>query len=321
MDAGTTIAGNRGYFLKGPCVWLAQALQQLSLKLLDDKNYVAIQPPYFMNTNIMHNVAQLSQFDEELYRVTKSNDNQNDNDCDKYLIATSEQPLTALHAAKLIPPKMLPIKYAGISPCFRREAGSHGKDTRGIFRVHQFEKVEQFVICSPDNNESWIHLEDMLQTSQLLLDTLKIPYRVVIIVSGALNLAAAKKYDIEGWFSGSNTYRELVSCSNCTDYHSRKLQIKMTHNGKEQKFVHMLNATMCAITRMICIILETYQTETGIVVPDALRPYMPKDTVKSYHLSMIMQKPRLKLKLIINLVPNLITNLMINLMIISIMLW
>lgn len=270
-DAGTRIAGNRGYFLKGPCVFLAQALQHLSLKILDEKGYEILQTPFFMNEDIMKDVAQLSQFDEELYKV-QSDENT------KYLIATSEQPITALHYKETLGDKILPIKYGGISTCFRKETGRHGRDTSGIFRVHQFEKVEQFILCSPENNESWSHLENMLETSKYLLDQLKIPYRVVNIVSGELNLAASKKYDIEGWFAGSGTFRELVSCSNCTDYHSRNLGIKYggyKNSNKETKYVHMLNATMCAVTRMICVILENYQTDDGIIVPDILQEYMP----------------------------------------------
>jgi len=277
--AGSDIAGNRGYFLKGACVFLSQALQHLSLNLLDQQNYQAVQTPYFMKAEVMAEVAQLSQFDEELYKVIGSGTEDNKNadsksDGTKYLIATSEQPLTALHSGQKISEAVLPIKYAGISTCFRREAGRGGKDTSGIFRVHQFEKVEQFIICSSD--DSWMYLEEMLNMSKSLLDCLQIPYRVVNIASGELNLAAAKKYDIEGWFPGSSTYRELVSCSNCTDYHSRNLGIKHTSKTVPAgKYVHMLNATMCAVTRMICIILENYQKDNGIEVPKALQPYMP----------------------------------------------
>ena len=273
---GCKIAGNRGYYLKGPCVYLAQALQQFALSLLDEKDFVAIQTPYFMNEDVMAKVAQLTQFDEELYKVVCTNDDDNTNTT-KYLIATSEQPLTALHAGEKISIHKLPIKYAGTSTCFRKEAGRHGKDASGIFRVHQFEKIEQFIICSSENGESWRQLETMLQNSTNMLDMLNIPYRIVNIASGELNLAAAKKYDIEGLFPSNNTYRELVSCSNCTDYHSRNLNIK--HTSKTERdgcYVHMLNSTMCAVTRMICIILENYQSDKGIIVPLSLRKYMPK---------------------------------------------
>jgi len=272
--AGSKIAGNRGYFLKGPLVYLSHALQQFALRILDDADFVAIQTPYFMNHDVMSSVAQLSQFDEELYKIVCSDQDVFNT---KYLIATSEQPLTALHAGEKMSHRKLPIKYAGISTCFRKEAGRHGKDMSGIFRVHQFEKIEQFIICSVD--ESWDHLELMLKNSTTFLDLLDISYRVVNIASGELNLAAAKKYDVEGWFPSSKTYRELVSCSNCTDYHSRNLNIKYIPKGKNESnatHVHMLNSTMCAITRMICIILENYQTDKGIVVPEVLRSYMPK---------------------------------------------
>lgn len=274
-EAGSRIAGNRGYFLQGPCVFLSQALQQLGLHMLDTEGFSAIQTPYFMNEDIMADVAQLSQFDEELYKVSGSGTEENDKV--KYLIATSEQPITALHAKETISESSLPIKYAGISTCFRKEAGRHGKDMSGIFRVHQFEKVEQFIICSSENDESWNYLEDLLNNSKSFLSVLELPYRVVNIASGELNLAAAKKYDIEGWFPGSKTYRELVSCSNCTDYHSRNLGIKHTSkSSRTGRYVHMLNGTMCAVTRMICMILENYQTPAGIIVPDALRKYMPE---------------------------------------------
>jgi seryl-tRNA synthetase len=277
--AGSKIAGNRGYYLKGPCVYLAQALQQFALSLLDEQDFVAIQTPYFMNEDIMASVAQLSQFDEELYKVVcTNNDDGNDNTTTtKYLIATSEQPLTALHSGEKISIHKLPIKYAGTSTCFRKEAGRHGKDASGIFRVHQFEKIEQFIICSSENGESWRQLDEILKNATHMLDVLNIPYRVVNIASGELNHAASKKYDIEGLFPSNNTYRELVSCSNCTDYHSRNLNIKHTSKmDKDGRYVHMLNSTMCAVTRMICVILENYQSDEGIIVPLALQKYMPK---------------------------------------------
>jgi len=169
----------------------------------------------------------------------------------------------------------LPLRYAGISPCFRKEAGAHGKDLRGIFRVHQFEKIEQFVITTPE--KSWEMHEEMLATSEEFFQSLKIPYRVIAIVSGALNNAAAKKYDLEGWFPGFGEFRELVSCSNCTDYQSRSLNVRCgskKSNEKEKKYVHMLNSTLSATTRTICAILENYQTPEGVMVPEVLQPFM-----------------------------------------------
>jgi len=189
------------------------------------------------------------------------------------LIATSEQPISAYHQGEWLEPAHLPIKYGGYSSCFRKEAGAHGKDTRGIFRVHQFDKVEQFCITEPE--KSWEMLEQMTTTSKDFFQSLGIPYRVVTIVSKELNNAASKKYDLEGWFPSFAEHRELVSCSNCTDYQSRALEIRFrSKNVEEKQFVHMLNGTLCATSRAICAILENYQTADGIVVPEVLRSYM-----------------------------------------------
>jgi len=229
----------------------------------------------------MQEVAQLSQFDEELYKVIgKSSEIEDDKSTEeKYLIATSEQPIAAFHRDEWINESALPIRYAGFSSCFRQEVGSHGRDTRGIFRVHQFEKIEQFCITEPGNNKSWEMLEEMISNAEEFNKILGLPYRVVTIVSGALNNAAAKKYDLEAWFPGSGAFRELVSCSNCTDYQSRRLRIRYGQTKKmnqDVEYVHMLNATMCATTRTICCILENYQTEDGILIPEILKPLMPE---------------------------------------------
>merc|ERR1719376_971559 len=197
---------------------------------------------------------------------------------EKYLIATSEQPIAAFHRDEWINPEKLPIKYAGVSTCFRQEVGSHGRDTRGIFRVHQFEKVEQFVITSPHDDESWKTMDEMISNAENFCKMLNIPYRIVCIVSGALNNAAAKKLDLEAWFPGSGAFRELCSCSNCTDYQARNLLVRYGQTKKmneNAEYCHMLNATLCATTRGICCILENNQTEEGIVVPELLREFMP----------------------------------------------
>ncbi|CAE6124100.1 unnamed protein product [Arabidopsis arenosa] len=265
---GADIAGGRGYFLKGFGVRLNQALINFALDSLEDRGFTPLQPPFFMKRDVMAKCAQLAQFDEELYKVTGEGD-------DKFLIATAEQPLCAYHRNQTIHPTELPKRYAGYSTCFRKEAGSHGRDTLGIFRVHQFEKVEQFCITSP--NDSWAMLEEMLKNSEEFYQALKIPYRVVSVVSGALNDAAAKKYDLEGWFPASETYRELVSCSNCTDYQSRRLDIRYGQNksnGQTKQYVHMLNSTLTATERTICCILENYQREDGVDIPEVLQPYM-----------------------------------------------
>merc|ERR1719288_278591 len=283
MDAerGTVTAGGRGYYLMGAAVCLQQALVQLAMHSLVEKDFVPLYTPFFMKKDVMQEVAQLSQFDEELYKVTgKGSENANDKSVDeKYLIATSEQPIAAFHRDEWVDEKALPIKYAGVSTCFRQEVGSHGRDTRGIFRVHQFEKVEQFVITSPHDDASWKMMDEMIDNAESFCKMLNIPYRIVCIVSGALNNAAAKKLDLEAWFPGSGAFRELVSCSNCLDYQARRLRVRYGQTKKmnsSTEYCHMLNATMCAVTRVICVLLEQNQTETGIKVPQALKMYMPE---------------------------------------------
>ncbi|KAL6521841.1 hypothetical protein OROGR_018410 [Orobanche gracilis] len=269
LKKGAIVAGARGYYLKGAGVRLNQALIRFGRKFLKKRGFSSLQPPYAMKKDIMGKCAQLAQFDEELYKVTGDGD-------DKYLIATAEQPLCAYHMNTYMDPEVLPLRNAGYSSCFRKEAGSHGRDTLGIFRVHQFDKVEQFCITGPNGNDSWDMHEEMIQNSEEFYQMLKLPYRVVSIVSGALNDAAAKKYDLEAWFPASNTYRELVSCSNCTDYQSRKLEIRFAQKSNEEteQYCHLLNSTLTATQRTMCCILENYQREDGVEVPEVLQPYM-----------------------------------------------
>jgi len=221
----------------------------------------------------MAECAQLSQFDDELYKVTGEGD-------DKYLIATSEQTLCAMHRQAWFEKTDLPKRYVGYSTCFRKEVGSHGRDTLGIFRIHQFEKIEQFVVCSPEGNESWEMMEEMLANAEAFYQGLDLPYHVVNIVSGELNNAAAKKYDLEAWFPASKTHRELVSCSNCTDYQARRLDVRLRvpkGPGGDQggnRCVHMLNSTLTATERTMCCVLENYQTPDGVRVPEVLKPFM-----------------------------------------------
>jgi seryl-tRNA synthetase len=166
------------------------------------------------------------------------------------------------------------IRYGGTSTCYRKEAGKHGIDTNGIFRVHQFEKVEQLCYCQPGGSNA-MH-DQMLECAKSFYDSLGLSYRVIAIVSGALNNSATKKYDIEGWFCGSKSYKELVSCSNCTDFFSKRLNVR----NKRGEYVHILNSTLCANTRTICCMLEQYQTDQGVVVPEVLRKYVGKDFLK-----------------------------------------
>lgn len=283
-EMGAVVAGGRGYFLKGPAVCLQLGLVQYAMSKWIAKGYTPLYTPFFMRKEIMQEVAQLAQFDEELYKVIGKGEKEGEESSerdeldDKYLIATSEQPICAVHRNSWLPEASLPIRYLGVSTCFRQEVGSHGRDTRGIFRVHQFEKVEQFVLTSPHDGESWKMMEEMIENSEEFYNDLGIAYRVVNIVSGALNHAAAKKLDLEAWFPGSGAYRELVSCSNCLDYQSRRLLVRYGQTKKMDAkidYVHMLNATACATTRVICAILETHQTETGVRIPEALLPYVP----------------------------------------------
>ncbi|KAH8688199.1 hypothetical protein BGZ61DRAFT_353837 [Ilyonectria robusta] len=274
---GVKLVGHRGYCLTGYGMFLNMALVNYATEHLFNKGFTPNQPPFMLDREQMAKTAQLSQFDEELYRVSEGSEN---SDADRYLIATSEQPLSCLHADEWLLPNQLPIKYCGYSTCFRKEAGSHGRDAWGVFRVHQFEKVEQFVLCNPDN--SWDHFDEMMTNSEEFYQSLKLPYQVVGIVSGALNNAAAKKYDLEAWFPFQSEYKELVSCSNCTDYQTRELEIrhgskkgKTVVGGGRKEYVHALNATLCATERTLCCVLENYQTEEGLVVPEVLRKYIP----------------------------------------------
>jgi seryl-tRNA synthetase len=269
-EQGAKTAGARGYYLTGGLVRLNLALQNYAMDFLQRKGFVPIYVPFFMDKKTMAKVAQLADFDEQLYKVTGEGD-------DKYLIATSEQPIAAFHLEEWIDDKRLPIKYAGVSTCFRKEVGSHGKDTLGIFRVHQFEKIEQFVICSPKDGISWKMMDEMIGNSEEFYQSLGLSYRVVNIVSGALNNAAAKKLDLEAWFPASKTFRELVSCSNCTDYQARRLKVRFgasKNQGAETEYVHMLNSTLSATSRTMCCLVENYQTPDGIKIPEVLQKYM-----------------------------------------------
>merc|ERR1712032_1224237 len=229
-------------------------------------------------------ISEEADFDETLYKVgTKDNTEEKD---EKYLIATSEQPISGYFRNEWIDRADIeePIRFGGFSTCFRKEAGSAGKDVWGIFRVHQFEKIEQFVVCKPE--DSWDEHERMTKISEEFLQSLGLPYRVVSIVSGALNDAAAKKYDVEAWFPGYDDYKELVSCSNCTDYQARALNVRIrspktqkTDKDNTKEFAHMLNGTLVATERTLCCILENYQEETGVRVPEPLIPFVGTDFI------------------------------------------
>ncbi|KAI9790375.1 MAG: Cytosolic seryl-tRNA synthetase [Peltula sp. TS41687] len=287
FDRGVKVVGHRGNYRTGVGVKLRRALEQYALDFLTEKGYLEIEPPTMMLKRWMAKTAQLEQFDEELYKVL---DGEEQNE--KYLIATAEQPLSALHAEEWLLEKQLPIKLGGVSSCFRKEAGAHGKEAWGLFRTHEFQKasfesiilqrysnlifkVEQFVFT--EHEKSWEAFDEMITVAEEFYKTLRLPYRVMAIVSGALNNAASKKYDLEAWFPFQGEYKELVSCSNCTDYQSRGLEIRYgqkTQTDARKKYVHMLNCTLCATGRALCCIMENYQTEEGMMVPEVLRPYL-----------------------------------------------
>jgi seryl-tRNA synthetase len=218
-ERGVAVAGHKGYFLKDVGVLLNQAFINYGIAFLRKRQYTMLQPPFFMRKDVMAGVAQLEEFDEALYKVTGDGE-------EKYLIATSEQPICGYHLDEWLDEKNLPLRYGGLSTCFRKESGSSGRDVWGIFRVHQFEKVEQFVIVEGDLEKSKAMQDEMIATAEEFYQSLGFPYHVINIVSGALNNAAIKKLDLEAWFPGYNSYRELVSCSNCTDYQSRSMGIR-----------------------------------------------------------------------------------------------
>ncbi len=265
LKMAAEVSGARSYYLKGDLVLLNLALIQLALNHLISKDFIPFWTPAYLKRDVIEKAAELADFEEQLFKLENT---------DLFLIATSEQTLAALHIDQIIDVNKLPLKYAGISPCYRREAGAHGRDTKGIFRVHNFEKVEQYIFCKPE--ESWKFHEELIQNSEELYQKLEIPYRIVNIASGEMNDNAAKKYDLEAWFPAQDTYRELVSCSNCTDYQARKLNIRFGILGKKPWIpLHTLNSTAIATERTICAILENNQNKDGSVnIPKVLQPLM-----------------------------------------------
>jgi len=265
LDRAAKISGARFYFLKGYLVKMNHALIQFALDFLRRKNYTLIQTPYMINRKAMEGAVMVSDFGDVIYKIE---------DDDLYMIGTSEHAIVAMHMDEIFDAKQLPIRYAGVSPCFRKEAGAHGRDTKGIFRVHQFEKVEQLVFAKPE--DSWAEHERMIQNAEEFFKLLGIPYKVVLLCTADLGKISAKTYDLEAWMPGQNAYREVVSCSNCLDYQARRLGVKYRDKpNEESKFVHTINSTLVATERTLVAILENYQTEKGtVMVPDVLQPYM-----------------------------------------------
>ena len=260
---GAKVTGSRFSFMQGDLARLDMALQQYGADFLMGRGYTLVQPPLMMNREAYEGVTDLSDFETVMYGIEP----------DKYyLIATSEHPLTAMRMDEVIEPSELPIKMVGVSPCFRREVGAHGLSDRGIWRVHQFTKVEQIVICDPD--DSWEHHEDLLQNAVDLWDSLGLHYRVVNICTGDMGTVAARKYDLEAWLPGADAYKEVVSCSNCTDYQANRLRMRY-RTSEGNSAVHTLNSTAIATSRTLVAIMEQCQLEDGrVTIPEALRPYM-----------------------------------------------
>ena len=261
------LAGSRFYYLKNELVLLDIAMQQMALEMLVKRGYTPIYPPFMMRREPYEGVTDLADFENVMYKIEGE---------DLYLIATSEHPMAGMYMGEVLEPTDLPLKLAGVSACFRKEAGSHGKDTKGIFRVHQFNKVEQFVFSLPE--ESWGIHEELIKNEEDFVQALKIPYRIVNTCTGEIGIVAAKKYDLEFWFPGQQMYREGGSCSNCTAYQATRLNIKyrLKKGGTEKAYPHTLNSTLMANPRTMVAIIENYQKEDGSVeIPKALQKYLP----------------------------------------------
>ena len=259
LERAAKIAGSRFFFLKGDLARLELALQSYAVDFLINRGFTFVQPPVMMNRAAYEGVTDLSDFETVMYGITPD---------PLYMIATSEHPLTSMYMDEVLEPSLLPIKMVGVSPCFRREVGAHGLSDRGIWRVHQFTKIEQIVITHPD--DSWDHHEDLLQNCVDLWDALGLHYEVVNICTGDMGTVAARKYDLEAWLPGAKAFKEIVSCSNCTDYQANRLRMRYrTSEGNEA--VHTLNSTAVATSRALVAIMEQNQQEDGRVkIPECL---------------------------------------------------
>jgi seryl-tRNA synthetase len=264
LEAGSRVAGSRFAYLKGPLVRLELALVQWTVSLLEERGFTPVVPPVLVREQALFGTGMWPDTEQQIYSVP---------DDDLYLVGTSEVPLASLHAGEILGPGELPRRYAGFSSCFRREAGAAGKDTQGIFRVHQFDKVEMFTFVAPE--ESPAEHERLLAIEEEILQALGLPYRVVNIAVDDLGNSAAKKYDLEAWLPGQGRYRELTSCSNTTDYQARRLDVRhRPEEGASPRHVHTLNGTAVAVGRTIIAIAENHQREDGTVaVPEILHEF------------------------------------------------
>ena len=266
VERAAKVAGARFYFLRRDLTRLNYALIGFALDHLRSRGFILIQPPFMLKKEAIGGAVILSDFEEVIYKVE---------DEDLYLIGTSEHAIASMHMQEIFSGEELPLRYAGISPCFRKEAGAHGRDTKGIFRVHQFEKVEQFVFCKPSESEAEHQL--LLRNAEEFMQSLGISHRVVLLSSGDMGKVSAKTYDIEGWIPSQGKYRELISCSNCTEFQSRALSIKYREKAHEEsRFLHTLNSTLVATERTLVAVIENYYRKDAnvIEVPKRLVPYM-----------------------------------------------
>ena len=272
LERAAKTAGARFYYLKGELVKLGYAITAFALDFLSihEKGYSLIQPPYMINRDSMARTIITDDFEEAIYKV----ENQ-----DLFLIGTSEHAIASMYGKEILDGKNLPFRYGSISPCFRKEAGAHGKDQKGIFRVHQFEKVEQFIFSKPE--DSWKLQEEMLENTKELYRQLEIPYRVVLLSSGDMGKVSARTFDIEAWMAEQNTYREIGSISNCLDYQASRLKIRFRDKTNEDtQYVHTLNGTLVAIERTMVAIMENNQTKDGhIKIPTVLQKYFGQKVI------------------------------------------
>jgi seryl-tRNA synthetase len=272
IERAAKVAGARFYYLKRQLVRLNYALISYGLDFMDSRGYTPYQPPYMMKRKIIEGAVALSDFEDTIYKIEGE---------DLHLLATAEHALLGVHSGEILDAGSLPLRYCGVSPCFRKEAGAHGRDTKGIFRVHQFEKVEQFTFCKPSDSPK--EHEMLIKNAEDFFQSLGLPYRIVNVCTGDLGTVAAKKYDLEVWLPGQGNYREAVSCSDCTSYQAVRSNIRYRERTNDPTaWVHTLNSTLVATERALVAILENYQYEDGSVeVPKVLIPYMAgAETIK-----------------------------------------
>lgn len=264
IERGVKVAGSRSYYLKRELALLEFAIIQYAMEVLVKEGFVPMVVPIMMNRKIMEGAGYIPQGEDEIYKTQD----------DTYLAGTAEQPLAGYHMDDVLLEKALPLRYVGFSSCFRREAGSYGKDVKGILRVHQFDKVEMFSYTAPEDSVK--EHEYLVSLEEKLMQGLKIPYQVVNICTGDLGAPAVKKFDVEAWVPSENKYRETHSCSNCTDFQARRLNIRYKAQDGKIEYVHTLNGTAFAIPRLLIAIIENFQQKDGSInIPEALHKYLP----------------------------------------------